>query len=112
MQTPIRSASALWLAAVICAAPLIAQELALPQITYQDLLDGFKNPTRRLTYSGDYPGRRHSSLNQITPEDVHLLSAQWTFQAEAMPPGRRARWSQRGGSRAGNSSSRRSRRPA
>ena len=32
----------------------------LPEITAQDLLDGFKNPARWLSYSGDYSGRRHS----------------------------------------------------
>ena len=57
----------------------------LPEITSQDLLDGLKHPTRWLTYSGDYSGRRHSPLKQITPENVSRLAAQWTFQAEGMP---------------------------
>jgi alcohol dehydrogenase (cytochrome c) len=61
---------------------------ALPQVTYQDLLDGFKNPSRWLSYHGDYTGRRHSPLTQITPENVHRLAAQWTFQADTMPLGR------------------------
>ena len=44
-----------------------------PQITSQDLLDGLKDPTRWLTYSGDYNGQRHSPLTQITPENVDQL---------------------------------------
>jgi alcohol dehydrogenase (cytochrome c) len=61
---------------------------ALPQVTAQDLLDGFKHPGRWLSYSGDYTGRRHSPLTQITPDNVQRLAAQWTFQAEGMPLGR------------------------
>ena len=54
----------------------------------QDLLDGLKHPSRWLTYSGDYTGRRHSPLKQITVDNVHRLAAQWTFQAEGMVIGR------------------------
>ena len=60
----------------------------LPLVTTQDLLDGLKHPTRWLTYSGDYSGRRHSPLRQITPDNAHRLAAQWTFQAEGMVIGR------------------------
>jgi glucose dehydrogenase len=54
----------------------------LPLVTTQDLLDGLKHPGRWLTYSGDYSGRRHSPLKQITVDNAHRLAAQWTFQAE------------------------------
>src|SRR6185295_10876558 len=57
---------------------------ALPPVTAQDLLDGLKNPSRWLTYSGDYTGRRHSPLKQITPGNVGKLTLQWVFQAEGM----------------------------
>jgi len=33
-----------------------------------------------LTYHGDYSGRRHSLLSEITPENVHRLGLAWTFQ--------------------------------
>ena len=46
----------------------------------KDLLDGLANPARWLTYSGDYSGRRHSPLTQITPANAGQLAAQWTFQ--------------------------------
>jgi alcohol dehydrogenase (cytochrome c) len=56
----------------------------LPLVTSEDLLSGFKNPGRWLTFSGDYSGRRHSPLKQITPENVKRLASLWTFQAEGM----------------------------
>jgi alcohol dehydrogenase (cytochrome c) len=49
-------------------------------ITNKDLLDGLANPSRWLTYSGDYTGRRFSPLTQITPANAGRLAAQWTFQ--------------------------------
>ena len=60
----------------------------LPAVTSQDVLDGFKNPSRWLTFSGNYSGQRHSPLKQITPENVRRLVPQWTFQAEGMAIGR------------------------
>ena len=33
-------------------------------------------------YHGDYSGRRHSELAQITPQNVHELSLAWAFQSE------------------------------
>ncbi|MGQ0736043.1 MAG: pyrroloquinoline quinone-dependent dehydrogenase [Acidobacteriota bacterium] len=49
-------------------------------VTSQQLLEGLANPTRWLTYSGDYSGRRHSPLTEITPGNAARLAAQWTFQ--------------------------------
>jgi hypothetical protein len=71
-------------------APVVSEVPAAPppklaEITSQDLLDGLKNPSRWLSYSGDYSGRRHSPLKQITPENVGKLVPQWTWQAEGMP---------------------------
>jgi alcohol dehydrogenase (cytochrome c) len=61
---------------------VLAAALALDAqgISNKDLLDGLANPSRWLTYSGDYSGRRHSPLTQITPTNAGQLSAQWTFQ--------------------------------
>jgi alcohol dehydrogenase (cytochrome c) len=67
---------------------LAAWKPAPAQITYQDLIAGLENPTRWLTYSGDYTGRRHSPLTEITPDNVSRITAQWTFQADGMPAGR------------------------
>jgi alcohol dehydrogenase (cytochrome c) len=49
-------------------------------VTYEDILAGLSDPTRWITYSGDYTGQRHSPLTQITPENVHRLAPVWTFQ--------------------------------
>ena len=70
---------------------LIAQQSLPPAprpdvlITTKDLMAGLSNPTRWLTYSGDYSGQRHSPLKQITPANVGQLSAQWTFQTGDLP---------------------------
>jgi alcohol dehydrogenase (cytochrome c) len=101
MTQTSRFASAVALAALVTtAASLVAQQNTgapvvsevpaapppkLPEITSQDLLDGLKNPSRWLSYSGDYSGRRHSPLKQITPENVGRLVPHWTWQAEGMP---------------------------
>src|ERR1700730_12506669 len=65
-----------------------AQADLMKPVTYQDLLNGLKDPTRWLVYSGDYSGRRHSPLMQITPENASHLVAQWTFQTQTMARGR------------------------
>ena len=61
---------------------------ALPGITYRDILDGLKDPSRWLTYSGDYTGQRHSPLKQITTQNVAGLKHQWTFQTGTTTRGR------------------------
>lgn len=53
---------------------------AAATVTQRDLLDGLKDPTRWLSYSGNYNGQRHSPLTEIAPDNVHRLTAQWTFQ--------------------------------
>ena len=54
-------------------------------VTVQELLDGYKNPSRWVMFSGDYSGQRHSPLKQITPQNAHRLAAQWTFQTGVIP---------------------------
>jgi alcohol dehydrogenase (cytochrome c) len=82
----IRKIAAL-LSFVVCAT-LAAQDLKLPDVTFKDLRDGFKNTSRWLTYSGDYSSRRHSPLKEITPQNVDKLAVQWTFDAGTMSRGR------------------------
>ena len=33
------------------------------------------------TYHGDYTGQRHSTLTQITPDNVHQMTLAWAFQS-------------------------------
>ena len=61
---------------------------AHPVVTARDILDGLADPSRWLTFSGDYSGRRHSPIAQITPANVHRLTAQWTFQSGTVTRGR------------------------
>jgi alcohol dehydrogenase (cytochrome c) len=76
------------LVALLIVASVVAQQTSSPSVSSEDLQNGLKDPTRWLTYSGDYNGQRHSPLTQITPDNVHRLAAQWTFQSETMALGR------------------------
>jgi len=78
---------ALFVSLAVCAT-LGAQDLKLPDVTFNDLRDGFKNTSRWLSYSGDYSSRRHSPLKEITPQNVDKLALQWTFDAGNMSRGR------------------------
>ena len=88
MSMTARIVSMALLVTVSASLRLVAQQPATTDITAQHLLEGFKDPTRWLMYSGDYSGARHSPLTQITPANVHRLAAQWTFQVENMVTGR------------------------
>src|SRR5438552_14824875 len=57
-------------------APAAQPQTAQSPITGQDLLQGLKNPSRWLTFSGDYSGQRHSPLQQLTPQNVAGLVPQ------------------------------------
>src|SRR5436309_9869297 len=61
-----------------------AQQPPPAQVTPQDLRDGLKNPTRWLTYGGDYANLRHSPLTQITPANVNRLVPAWQFQTDTL----------------------------
>ena len=70
-ESIIRCAGLLSLAGGV--ASIRSAQQGAPEVTYQDLLNGLKDPTRWLTYSGDYSGQRHSPLKQITPENARRL---------------------------------------
>src|SRR4026208_191312 len=55
-----------------------------PVAAPQDAPDARRGGARWLTYSGDYTNQRHSPLTQITPENVHRLTAQWAFQTDTL----------------------------
>ena len=78
MTFPQRSMSMLahrWLGVLALAAtlPLLthAQDNIGPD--YDDILKGFADSERWLTYSGDYSGKRHSPLTQINADNIMLL---------------------------------------
>src|SRR3989442_9609737 len=62
-----------------------AQQVGAPgALTFQDVRDGLKDPTRWPTYGGDYGSQRHSPLTQITPQNVQRLTPQWAFQTDTL----------------------------
>jgi alcohol dehydrogenase (cytochrome c) len=69
-------------------APDGAKPASAPVVGYRDILDGLKDPSRWLTFSGDYSGRRHSPLTQIDPDNVSGLKQVWTFQTGTTTRGR------------------------
>src|SRR4029077_2062850 len=65
-----------------------SDEAPMVGITYRDILDGFKDPSKWVTYHGDYSGRRHSPLTAITPQNVGRLQPEWTYQTGTLTRGR------------------------
>jgi alcohol dehydrogenase (cytochrome c) len=53
------------------------------QVTPERLLNSAKEPQNWLMYSGDYAGRRFSTLDQINTKSVPSLSAKWVYQTAA-----------------------------
>ena len=59
---------------------LVMAALAAPlcaQVKYEDILKGAGD--NWVTYSGDYHGKRHSPLTQITAANAASLTAKWTY---------------------------------
>ena len=54
------------------------------QVTFTRLLESSKEPQNWLTYSGDYSGRRFSTLDQISTKNAERLVPKWVFQTAAM----------------------------
>src|SRR5260370_42530293 len=57
--------------------------LASGQVTFERLLNSGKEPQNWLTYSGDYAGRRFTSLDQVNASNAHTLAAKWVYQTGA-----------------------------
>jgi alcohol dehydrogenase (cytochrome c) len=56
---------------------------AQAQVTFERLLNSGKEPQNWLTYSGDYSGRRFSSLDQVNATNARSLVAKWVYQTGA-----------------------------
>jgi alcohol dehydrogenase (cytochrome c) len=65
----------------LVAALLVANAPA--QVTFTRLLNSAKEPQNWLTYSGDYAGRRFSTLDQVNTANVRSLVAKWVHQTGA-----------------------------
>jgi len=72
--------------AVVYAACAALFSVVLPDLLVAQNIDAIKllQPAKDSwpSYHGDYSGRRHSHLTQITPENVGNLSLAWAFQTE------------------------------
>ncbi|HEY3518433.1 MAG TPA: PQQ-binding-like beta-propeller repeat protein, partial [Gammaproteobacteria bacterium] len=82
-----------WLFCLILAFPVFVATAQTggteaPGVTAGDVAAGLADPTRWLTFSGDYTGQRHSPLKQITPRNVRHLVPRWTFQSGTYARGR------------------------
>ena len=88
MRVKVGLLSAVVAGVAIVGSTLAAQRGAAPvttpanatSITSADVANGLKNPSRWLSYSGDYTSQRYSPLAQITAANATQLGAQWTFQ--------------------------------
>jgi alcohol dehydrogenase (cytochrome c) len=66
------------LLSLVCAASLPAQ------VSFDRILHAGQEPQNWLTYSGTVMSQRHSSLTQITPQNVKNLEMQWMYQARSL----------------------------
>src|SRR5579872_3406550 len=53
------------------------------QLTPERLLNSSKEPQNWMTYSGDYSGKRFSSLDQINTANASHMVAKWVYQTAA-----------------------------
>ena len=53
-------------------------------VTSDRILKAASEPQNWLTYSGNYNGQRHSTLDQITAANVKNLELQWVFQVRSL----------------------------
>jgi alcohol dehydrogenase (cytochrome c) len=53
-------------------------------VTFDRILGSDKEPQNWLTYSGGMASQRHSTLKQITPENVKNLELKWVYQAKSL----------------------------
>lgn len=60
---------------------LLAASSLAAQVTYDRILNAAEEPQNWLTYSGDYSGRRYSTLDQINRTNAAQLRPLWTYQA-------------------------------
>src|SRR6266436_3760027 len=62
---------------VTAALAAITASGAAAQVRYEDILQGPAD--NWLTYAGDYQGRRHSALKQITVDNAASLAPKWVY---------------------------------
>jgi glucose dehydrogenase len=66
--------------AVATLGTLLAAESGAQQVTPLRIVRAADEPSNWLTYSGTYSSQRHTTLRQITPQNVRNLEQQWVLQ--------------------------------
>ncbi len=67
---------------VTASALLLGLSAAMPAQTADAAMLKNPPPDSWPGYHGDYSGRRHTALTEITPENVHAMTLAWTFQSQ------------------------------
>jgi alcohol dehydrogenase (cytochrome c) len=62
---------------------VLAGHISHGQVTFERLKNSAKEPQNWMTYSGDYSGKRFSTLDQINLTNVRTLVAKWVYQTGA-----------------------------
>ena len=78
-----RSTLAVLMLAALTLMVLLPHPLAA-QVTFERLLNAADEPHNWLTYSGNYDSTRHTTLDQITLDNVDRLELQWVFQQQSL----------------------------
>jgi len=69
--------------ALLLGASMLLSAAANAQVTAERLRDAAKEPQNWLMYSGDYAGRRYSTLEQINTSNAAKLVPKWVYQTMA-----------------------------
>ena len=62
---------------------IVAASSVHAQVTFDRIVNSAKEPQNWMTYSGDYSGKRHSGLDQISVINAHAMVAKWVYQTAA-----------------------------
>src|SRR5579864_3529802 len=68
---------------IACLAWIISSQFASAQVTFERLVNAAKEPQNWMTYSGDYSGKRFSTLDQINLKNVAAVVPKWVYQTGA-----------------------------
>jgi glucose dehydrogenase len=63
---------------------VVNREAPVTPVPFERILHASQEPQNWLTYSGDYNGRRHSLLKQITPSNARELTLKWVYQSRSL----------------------------
>ncbi|HVY63933.1 MAG TPA: PQQ-dependent dehydrogenase, methanol/ethanol family [Gammaproteobacteria bacterium] len=69
---------------VLAALALLAGAAAAQNVTPERIVGAAREPQNWLTYGGGYASNRHSTLREITPQNVRNLEHQWVLQGQVL----------------------------